>query len=304
MSLDSPAQQRRLSDEAVSNTISTWNATAAVDALDSLSADELRQLVAELQEEARRRSVALASAVHELRTPMAVTTGYIDILLSGKLGELSAKQAEVLADMRENQQRLSRFITDFLSVSAVESKAMPMKAELHDLNTALSEVCRFWSSRFHEKEISLFFSPADDLEQFPFDELKIQHVLSNLLHNAHKFTPAGGMVWVSIEKIPWERRLRQEALKRAERRRLGDRLPKAARIIVSDSGHGIEPEFHNEIFNDFRKVSRHGSGDSQSMGLGLAIARRLIQAHGGRIWVESKPGAGSRFCFVLPFADR
>jgi signal transduction histidine kinase len=116
-----------------------------------------------------------------------------------------------------------------------------------------------------------------------------------------KFTPEGGNIWVAIEKIAWERRLRANPTK-VEKRRQSAKLPKAARVTVSDSGSGIDPEFHIEIFNDFRKLTT-GAKDDGSMGLGLSIARRLVNAHGGKIWVESNPGAGSRFIFILPLAQ-
>jgi signal transduction histidine kinase len=263
-----------------------------------LTPEELRALCERLRDESRRRTVALASAVHELRTPLAVMDGYIEVLSHEKAGELSPKQKQILEDMRLNGKRLKRFIADFLSFSAIETKHPVLNLEPGDLNNVLADVCATWMPRFQKKGVALYFLPQQDLAPFDFDHLKIQHIVSNLIHNAWKFTPPSGTVWVTAERVPWERRLRQEIMQ-SERRSEAKKLPKGARIIVSDTGPGIEPEFHQEIFNDFRKLTGPGNAPD-SMGLGLSIARRMVNAHSGKIWVESKPGAGSKFYFVIP----
>jgi signal transduction histidine kinase len=266
--------------------------------LDALDVDQIRGVCERLREESRRRTVALASAVHELRTPLAVMEGYMELLYSRKAGELNEKQQHILEDMKANEKRLKSFIADFLTFSAIETKNLNMHFEVGDLNSCLAEVCALWMPRFQQKGIALYFSPEQELQPFAFDHLKLQHVVSNLIHNAWKFTPNRGTVWVSAEKYYWERRLREEPTSMEKRRIETRKLPRAARVIVSDTGPGIEPEFHQEIFNDFRKLSRGNAPDS--MGLGLSIARRLINAHGGKIWVESKHGSGSKFLFLIP----
>jgi signal transduction histidine kinase len=266
--------------------------------LDAMGVDEIRGVCERLREESRRRTVALASAVHELRTPLAVMEGYMELLYSEKAGELNEKQRHILEDMKANEKRLKTFIADFLTFSAIETKNLNMNFEVGDLNSCLAEVCELWMPRFQQKGVALYFSPEQDLQPFPFDHLKIQHVVSNLIHNAWKFTPPRGTVWVSAEKYYWERRLREEPTNMEKRRLETRKLPRAARVIVSDNGPGIDPEFHQEIFNDFRKLSRGNAPDS--IGLGLSIARRLVSAHGGKIWVESKPGSGSKFLFLIP----
>ncbi|MCU1286115.1 MAG: signal transduction histidine kinase [Acidobacteriales bacterium] len=266
--------------------------------LDALGVNEIRGVCERLREESRRRTVALASAVHELRTPLAVMEGYMELLFSGKTGPLNEKQQQILEDMKANEKRLKTFIADFLTFAAIETKNLNMNFEVGDLNNCLAEVCSLWMPRFQQKGVALYFSPEQDFAPFAFDHLKIQHVVSNLIHNAWKFTPPRGTVWVSCEKYYWERRLREEPTNMEKRRLETRKLPRAARVIVSDTGPGIEPEFHQEIFNDFRKLSRGNASDS--MGLGLSIARRLVNAHGGKIWVESKPGSGSKFLFLIP----
>ena len=267
--------------------------------LDSLSADELRCICLRLRDEYKRRTVALASAMHELRTPLAVMDGYLQVLAGAKAGPLNDKQQQIIDDMQANGKRLKNFINEFLTFSSIETKHPDVHLEFGDLNACLAEVCEMWMPRFREKGVALYFLPEDQLQPVQFDSLKIQHVVSNLVHNAWKFTPPRGTVWLSTEDFGWDRRLHQEPTTQVERRRERSKLPRAIRVIVSDTGPGIEPEFHSEIFQDFRKVSSP-TNSPDSMGLGLSIARRLVQAHGGKIWVESKPGSGSKFCFVLP----
>jgi signal transduction histidine kinase len=269
--------------------------------LEHLSADELRAVAERLRDEIRRRTVALASAMHELRTPLAVLDGYLEILHSEKPGPLTDKQRAIVDDMMANEKRLKGFISDFLTFTAIETKNLQLNLQVSDLNTSVYEVCSMWMPRMQKKRIVLHYAPEENLEPFAFDNLKIQHVLSNLIHNAFKFTPEGGSVWVAVEKVAWERRLRS-APTEVEKRRERSKLPKAARVTVSDTGPGIEPEFHIEIFNDFRKLSSPNNAHD-SMGLGLSIARRLISAHEGKIWVESNPGSGSRFIFLLPIQE-
>ena len=269
--------------------------------LSSLGIEELRAVTERLRDEIRRRTIALASAMHELRTPLAVLDGYLELLHGGKAGELNEKQREIIEDMRANEKRLKSFISDFLTFTAIETKSLQLNLQVNDLNASMYEVCGMWMPRMQKKRIALHYSPEDDLQPFAFDNLKIQHVLSNLIHNAFKFTPEGGSVWVAVERVAWERRLRSKPTKVEKRRELS-KLPKAARVTVSDTGPGIEPEFHIEIFNDFRKLSSPANAHD-SMGLGLSIARRLVAAHDGKIWVESNPGSGSRFIFLLPIRE-
>jgi signal transduction histidine kinase len=263
-----------------------------------LSGDELLQQYSQLRERLQRTTNALASAAHDLKTPLAILNGYVELLESEKLGSLNERQKEVLRDMSSSGRRLQQFIQDFLSYSVLETGEMKMHFETGDLNACLSEVCRLWSRAFQERGLALYFLPNQKLTEFPFDTAKVQRVISNLLDNASKFTPSGGTVWLHAEPYMWDRRTVDQPGVLTERRRQASVVPNSVKISVADTGPGIPAEYHIEVFDDFFRLP---STERQSgMGLGLAIARRLMGSMGGKIWVESEPGAGSKFSFILP----
>jgi signal transduction histidine kinase len=260
---------------------------------------DLLQNYNQLSERYRRTTNALASAAHDLKTPLAILNGYIELLQSEKLGSLNDRQREVIGDMHSSGQRLQRFIQDFLSYTVLETGELRMQYEHGDVNACLSEVCRLWSHRFQEKGLALYFLANDRLVPFQFDSPKIQRVISNLLENASKFTPSGGTVWLHAEPYMWERRGAPKLGVESERRRQPLSAPNAVKVSVADTGPGIPPEYHVEVFDDFFRLPSNES-QSDGMGLGLAIARRLVNAMGGKLWVESEPGAGSKFSFLVP----
>ena len=252
-----------------------------------------------LRERFQRTTNALASAAHDLKTPLSILNGYVELLASEKLGPLSDRQRDVLADMQASGKRLQQFIQDFLTFSALETGGLQMKFSPGDVNECLSEVCRLWSNRFQERKLALYFLANDKLPVFPFDAPKIERVISNLLENAFKFTPQGGTVWLHAEPYMWERRATTQPPSASERRRQNLSHPNSVKVSVSDTGPGIPPEFHLEVFDDFFRLPSNEA--QEGMGLGLAIARRLVQGMGGKIWVESDPGAGCKFSFLIPY---
>jgi signal transduction histidine kinase len=252
----------------------------------------------QLRDRFQRTTNALASAAHDLKTPLAILNGYIELLQSEKLGTLNERQREVMRDMFSNGQRLQHFIQDFLTFSVLETGELRMQYEISDVNAALSEVCRLWSPRFQERGLALYFLANEKIVPFLSDAAKLQRVISNLLENASKFTPQGGTVWLHAEPYMWERRAVSKPAGTTERRRQSSGSPNAVKVSVSDTGPGIPPEYHQEIFDDFFRLP--GTEAVEGTGLGLAIARRLVQAMNGKIWVESESGAGSKFSFLIP----
>ena len=248
-----------------------------------------------LQEVNRQKTVFLASAAHELKTPLAVIKGYYDLLLAGSLGRLTDKQRDILEESKESCERLVRLVSMFLNYSALESGKLVLQLRENDLRDCLDELCKRWSEAFQRKGVRLEANIDPSIATFRFDYQKVQQVAANLLDNALKHTPSGGTVTMKAAPHFWERRVATMAPVE-ERRRFRLPRPNSVEVSVKDSGAGIPAEHHQEIFEDFVRVDRNTSG----MGLGLAIAKRLIQAHRGKIWVESDPGGGSRFTFLLP----
>jgi len=281
-------------------------ARASADAATQLTVQELlqereityRNLLAaylKLQEVNRQKTVFLASAAHELKTPLAVIKGYYDLLLTGSLGRLTDKQKDILEESKESCERLVRLVSMFLNYSALESGKLVLQLRENDLRDCLDEMAKRWSEAFQRKGVRLDVNLDPSIPSFRFDYQKVQQAAANLLDNSLKHTPAGGTVTLVAKPHFWERRV-AEVAPTQERRRFRLPRPNSVEVSVSDSGSGIAPEHHQEIFEDFVRVDRNTSG----MGLGLAIAKRLVQAHRGKIWVESETKKGSTFHFLLP----
>lgn len=248
-----------------------------------------------LQEVNRQKTVFLASAAHELKTPLAVIKGYYDLLLSGSLGKLNEKQADILQESKDSCERLVRLVSMFLNYSTLESGKLVLHLRDNDLRDCLTELATRWHEAFQRNHVRLESTFDENLPIFKFDYQKVQQTVANLLDNALKHTPTGGCVTLRAEPHFWERRVAKETLT-TDRRRQRNQQPNSVRVAVTDTGSGIAAEHHQEIFEDFVRVDRTSSG----MGLGLAIAKRLVQAHRGKIWVDSELRRGCTFTFLLP----
>src|SRR2546427_2475053 len=248
-----------------------------------------------LQDVNRQKTVFLASAAHELKTPLAVIKGYYDLLLSGSLGKLNEKQCDILQESKDSCERLVRLVSMFLNYSTLESGKLVLYLRDNDLADCLTELATRWHEAFQRNHVRLESLLDEKLPIFKFDYQKVQQTVANLLDNALKHTPAGGCVTLRADLHFWERRVAKE-LPSTDRRRERNHEPNCVRVAVSDTGSGIAAEHHQEIFEDFVRVDRSSSG----MGLGLAIAKRLIQAHRGKIWVDSELRRGCTFTFLLP----
>ncbi len=248
-----------------------------------------------LQEVNRQKTLFLASAAHELKTPLAVMKGYYDLLLSGSLGKTNEKQRDILLESKESCDRLVRLVSMFLNYSALESGKLILHLRENDLRDLVSELAARWHDVFQRKGVRLDTRVDARLEPFKFDYQKVLQTVANLIDNALKHTPANGCVTLSVQPYFWERRA-AAASPAEERRQAAQQRLNSVLVSVSDTGPGIAAEYHQEIFEDFVRVDRSSSG----MGLGLAIAKRLVQAHRGKIWVDSEAGGGCTFTFLLP----
>jgi signal transduction histidine kinase len=265
------------------------------------SGEDSSQLVVDwMKREVFERTFVLAAAAHELKTPIAVIAGYADLLLGGHLGDLSSQQREVVREIQQNAIRLQLFTGSFLHFSTIEAGHLLITKEPGSVNEIVSRGITRWRGLFTSRGTELSFCPSSDLPSIFFDHIKFEHVISNLLDNALKFTPPGGRVVVTTRGYWWERRNSDPAMPAEQERRAGASAPavNSVRIDVADSGPGIAPEHHAEIFKEFLQLDQ--GPHSHGVGLGLAVARRLVEAHGGRIWVESDRGKGSTFSLLLP----
>jgi signal transduction histidine kinase len=244
----------------------------------------------------------LVSAAHEFKTPLVVMLGYTDLLLNGHLGAVNQRQKQVLGEMQEGAQRLQKLIQDLLLLQELKAgRGIAQNLESTSVDESISEIFNYWSPTATQKRIRYQFNPSEGNERVRVEPLKLQHIISNLIENALKHTPAQGLVTVGVTPCFWERRKAQSEFLFNMERKESRKVENAVRIDVSDTGRGIAAEHHDEIFGDFIQLP---GGSARGTGLGLAIARRLVEAHGGVIWVESEVGKGSNFSLLLPQAKQ
>ena len=234
--------------------------------------DELGELYRKLETASRAKSDFLANMSHELRTPLNAIIGFSEILMEQMFGPLNAKQGEYLNDIVTSGRHLLLLINDTLDLSKIEAGKMELELTTFALPAVLEDGVTMVRERAARHSIECSIHAGHGLEEVEADERKVRQVVSNLLSNAVKFTPDGGRVEVRA-------------------RRVGDR----AEVAVADTGVGIDPADHDRIFQEFQQA-----GPQEGSGLGLALARSLVALHGGTLWVESEPGSGSTFTFMLP----
>ena len=242
----------------------------------------------------------LVSAAHEFKTPLVVMMGYTDLLRNSHLGPINDRQRQVLGEIQESAERLQKLIQNLLLLSELRAGRgagqVEPECEPADVNEHLREIFNVWASAARQKSVGYTFKPAERSPQVGVDSLKLQHIVSNLIENALKYTPGGGKVVLSATSCFWERRKAQSAFLFNMERKENRKIENAVRIDVTDTGPGIPLDRQRDIFQDF--VQLPGTS-SRGTGLGLAIARRMVEAHGGAIWVESELGKGSRFSLLL-----
>ncbi len=259
-------------------------------------------------EASRAKSDFLANMSHELRTPLNAIVGFSDVLQDQLFGNLNEKQMEYVDDILSSGEHLLNLINDILDLSKVESGKMelelgrfPLKDILNISMTMLRE-----KAMKHNINLRLQIEPDADLE-IEADERKLKQIMFNLLSNALKFTQDGGSVRVTARVTRDEgrgttdegRQTRDETASVVLASEESDR-PSSVVISVEDTGIGIKPEDMDKLFKEFSQIESAYSKTHEGTGLGLALTKRLVELHGGRIWVESEFGKGSRFTFAIP----
>ena len=238
---------------------------------------ELREKTEQLEIANRHKSEFLANMSHELRTPLNAIIGFSEVLLKRMFGPLNEKQDEYLQDVLSSGRHLLSLINDILDLSKVEAGRMELDLAPFNLPLALDNALTLVRERAMRHGIRLELEVGAGVGDMVADERKIKQILLNLLSNAVKFTPEGGRVGVRAE-----------------------RANGTVEISVSDTGIGISPEDQEAIFEEFRQVGTDYARKREGTGLGLTLARKFVELHGGRLWVKSLVGQGSTFTFALP----
>jgi signal transduction histidine kinase len=230
-----------------------------------------------LEAASRHKSEFLANMSHELRTPLNAILGFSEVLAERMFGEVNEKQAEYLQDILSSGRHLLSLINDILDLSKVEAGRLELELGRFHLPTALDNALTLVRERATRHGITLTETVDDQVGHIVADERKVKQILLNLLSNAVKFTPKGGRVGLTATATD-----------------------DGITIAVSDTGIGIAPEDQATIFEEFRQVGRDDARKQEGTGLGLTLAKKFVELHGGRIWVRSQVGLGSTFSFTLP----
>jgi two-component system, NtrC family, sensor kinase len=238
---------------------------------------EIEEKSRQLEAASRHKSEFLANMSHELRTPLNAVIGFSEVLLQRMFGELNAKQDEYLKDIYASGQHLLSLINDILDLSKIEAGRMELAPAPFHLPTALDSAVTLVKERAARHGIILQVDVDPQLGEVVGDERKVKQVLLNLLSNAVKFTPEGGRISLKA-----------------------GRTDGMVQIAITDTGIGIAPEDQAAIFEEFRQVGHDVTRKQEGTGLGLTLAKKFVELHGGRIWVESEVGRGSTFTFTLP----
>ena len=240
--------------------------------------EQLAEKTRELEVASKHKSEFLANMSHELRTPLNAIVGFSQVLKQKLFGEVNEKQDEYLDDILSSADHLLSLINDILDLSKVEAGQVELEVAAFSLREALERGIVMVRERATKNGIALQLELDPSVDLVDGDERRIRQVVFNLLSNAVKFTPEGGRVEVAAARVNGE-----------------------VRISVADTGPGISLHDRERIFQEFQQASSTNGGQRpEGTGLGLALSKKLVELHGGRIWVDSELGAGSTFMFTIP----
>ena len=282
LAIDSPEDELRVLAEAFNHM--TGRLKENVEELEESNV-KLGAANEELKELDRLKSDLLANVSHELRTPLTAIKGYTDYILERKLGPISEKQEKGLVVVQRNLDRLSKSINALLDFSRMDVGRISLNIQPFVLGPLVDLIHTSLRSELEKKRLSFRAELEPELPAIIADREKVSAVLENLIINAIKFTPEGGSIAVSAARRP------------------GAARP-SAEIRVADTGVGIPPDQIGKVFNRFHQVDGSSTRRFGGVGLGLAIVKSILEAHGATIEVESQPGRGTAFRFVLPLLEK
>jgi PAS domain S-box-containing protein len=233
----------------------------------------------------RAKSRFITTVSHELRTPMTSVKGYVDLLIGGMAGEISATQRRFLSTIKINADRMINVINNMIYVSDLDGAPFQLDVKPTDIAEQINEAVAAIREQMEVRDLTLSLDVADDLPLARADPTRLRQVLDNLLSNACQFTYPGGQIKISAQ--------------------VHDADSSSLLLVsIADTGVGIAPEEQERIFAPFYRAENPLEVEASGVGVGLTIARSLVQAHGGRMWVKSKPGRGSIFYFTLPLSEQ
>lgn len=239
------------------------------------------QLIAELNARDALKTQFLANISHDLRTPLTAIITHAEIMRDGILGELTDKQRDSIVGVINGGRQLLDMVSEILTYARGTANQLALTVTQFRLEEVIERLRALNEPLATKHGLSVDVEIASELPPVEGDREKISHVLGNLLGNALEFTPSGGRVWIAA-------------------RSTGEAETGEVIVEVGDTGIGIAPEHHDLIFREFAQVDASPSRRHHGTGLGLTIARKLVELHNGRIWVESELGQGSRFYFAIP----
>lgn len=266
---------------------------------------KLQEATRQAEEASRHKSEFLANMSHEIRTPLNAVIGFSDLLREQRVGPLNEKQLRYISHIWNGGKHLLQLISDILDLSKVEAGKFILKPEPLLVTQTLEDILVIARGLTNKKEQDLQTDIASDLPPLTADHVRFKQILFNLLSNAIKFTPDGGRITLTARRVDWSNGQVVDSSRPIDQ--LTTRPIDSARdwleVAVRDTGVGIKPEDMSRLFQEFVQLETTQAQRHEGSGLGLALSKRLVELHGGRIWAESEgEGRGSTFTIVLPFS--
>jgi len=243
----------------------------------------LRDITKETAAE-RAKSDFITIASHELRTPLTSIRGYTEALSSGMAGKVNETQHHFLRIVRDNALRMANLTENLIAVSEIEKEFLKLDYEYTDLHLLIGDVVVSFQSQLEDRQLEMELDIDPGLPLVEADPVRLRQILDNLVSNALKFTYPGGKITIGARGLQDD----------------SSHQPTQCAVWVSDTGIGIAPEEQARIWERFYRTSSPLAAGATGLGMGLSIVKSLTQAHGGRVWLESKPGAGSTFTVLFP----
>jgi len=246
-------------------------------------------LLAQLEQANEARSEFVGFVAHELKTPMTSIQGFADLLLGGVVGPLNDQQKRFLSTIRFNVERMNTLVSDLNDVTKLQTNRMSMDKAAIDFREVVMETLRPVQNQIDSKQQTVRLELASRLPLIWADQNRMIQVLTNLVTNANKYTPAGGelVIYAAPSRNHWD----------------AGGAPEVLHIYVKDNGIGISQEDQERLFTPYFRTTNPAATEQPGTGLGLVIVRGIVEQHGGRIWVESQPGKGSTFHLTIPLAS-